>query len=178
MRLASCCLLIVLSTLGTALAQDTNFATGPQYLTHSDPTNPASALFARSISTPSMSLAASPLEVGASNATGSLIPGAGDHDVLPPSSSALPKIDLFPIFYGEPPASVVEISFPESEAPPSPLPASILDTGVDQITSAQGLRARGYGITLSEAAAYGKAHRAHATHVYTNADIDRLQGGS
>ena len=37
------CTLLMLSAVGMAFGQDTNFATGPQYLTNSDPTNPALA---------------------------------------------------------------------------------------------------------------------------------------
>jgi hypothetical protein len=173
MRVSFCCLLIVLSAINIALAQDTNFAAGPQYLV-----NPgASPLFARPISTPSLSLTGPPLEVGASDATGVLTAGAGNQFVSPPSAVALPQIDLFPIFYGVPPANVIEISFAESQESPSPLPASILDTGVWQMTTAHALRERGYGITLAEAAAHDKARTRHATHVYTNADTDRLHGG-
>ena len=168
--------LFVLS-FAMAFAQDTNFPTGPQYLMNPDPTNPASPLFARPISTPSVSLAGPPIEVGASNATGVLTAGAGNQYVSPPSAVALPKIDFFPIFYGRPPASVIEISFAESEESPSPLPASILDSGVWQMTTAQALRERGYGITLAEAAAYDKARTRHAAHIYTNADTNRLHGG-
>jgi hypothetical protein len=175
-RLSFCYTLIALSALGTVFAQDTNFATGPQYLINSDPTSQASPLLARSISTPSMSLAGPPLEVGASNATGVLIPGAEDRTVLPPLAVAPPKIDLFPIFYGSPSASVIEIGFPESQTP-NPLPASILDAGVWLTTTAQALHERGYGVTLAQAAAYSRAHPQHATRVYTNADIARLHSG-
>jgi hypothetical protein len=178
MRLAFCWTLIVLSALCAAFSQDTNFATGPQYLMNSDPTSQASPLFARSISTPSISLASPPLEVGAGDATGVLIAGAGNENVLPPSPDALPAVDLFPIYYGAPAASVIEISFPGSESPASPLPASILDTGVWLTTTAQALRERGYGVTLAQAAAYGKAHSRHASHVYTNADIEQPHGGN
>jgi hypothetical protein len=173
------CVLFVLSAFGLASGQDTNFANGPQYLINPDPTNHASPLFARPISTPSLSLAGPPLEVGATNASGVLIPGAGNQDVLPPSPDALPKIDLFPIYYGERPVSVIEISFPaNSEPSQNELPASILDTGVSQIATAQTLRERGYGVTLPEAAANSRAHNGHATRVFTNADIDRLHSGS
>ena len=44
------------------LARTRTFATGPQYLMNSDPTNLASPLFARPISTPSLSLTGPPLE--------------------------------------------------------------------------------------------------------------------
>jgi hypothetical protein len=172
MRISFCCVLLVLSTLGIAFCQDTNFPSGPQYLMTS-----GSPFFARSIATPSMSLAGPPLEVGASNSTGILIAGAENQTVLPPRADAPPRIDFFPIFYGVPPAGVIEVSFP-SESSASELPASILDTGVSQITTVQDLRDRGYGVTLVEAVAYGKAHTRHANRVYTNADITRLNSGS
>jgi hypothetical protein len=173
MRVSLCFTLLLLSAIGMASGQDTNFSTGPQYLM-----NYGSPMLAGPISTPSLSLAGPPLEVGASNATGVLIAGADDHTVLPPLAVALPRIDLLPILYGPPPVNVVEISFGESEASLSSIPDSILDAGVGQITTAEALRDRGYGITLVEAAASGKAHMRHATRVYTNVDIDRLHGGS
>jgi hypothetical protein len=172
------CTLFVFSVLGMAFGQDTNFPSGPQYLLNPDPTNPGSPLFARPISTPSLSLAAAPLEVGASNATGVLTSGAGDQNVLPPSPDALPKVDFFPIYYGEPQVSVVEISFAANSETQNELPASILDTGVSQFTTVQALRERGYGVTLPEAAANSRAHARHGTRVFTNADIDRLHSGS
>jgi hypothetical protein len=172
MRVFYSCILFVLSALGIASAQDTNFPSGPQYLM-----NYGSPLFARSISTPSISFTQPPLGVGASNATGILIAGSENQTVLLPNPSAPPEIDLFPIFYGGPPASVIEISSP-SEPSSNRLPASILDTGVWQITTAQALRERGYGLTLVEATTDGKAQARHANRVYTNADIERIHGGS
>jgi hypothetical protein len=174
MRISFCytfgCVLLLLSA-GRAFGQDTNFATGPQYLTQ------APGQFARSISTPSLSLAGPPLEVGASNATGDLTPGAGNQNVLPPNPDALPKVDFFPIFYGPSPVNVVGVNSP-SESPSNPLPAGVIDTGVGQLTSTQALRYRGYGVTLAEATTQVKARTRHASRVYTNADIDRLNGGS
>jgi hypothetical protein len=184
-------------SVGVALGQDTNFATGPQYLMQ------GSSLFARPLSTPSMSLAGPPLEVGASDATENLIAGADNQTVVPQPHS---KLDLSPIFYTEVFASELTPSFslaepfpglqglpslspslqPSSSIPPSTLPEAssnpllpnILDSGVWQVTNAQELRERGYGITEGEAAAYGKARTRHATHIYTNADVNRLHGGS
>jgi hypothetical protein len=171
-----CCTLFVLSAAGMAFTQDSNFSTGPQYLM-----NYGSPLFMGPISTPSMSLNGPPLQTGARDATGVLIAGAGNQDVLPPSPDALPKIDLFPIFYGNPSfnVNVVEISFSASSGSSlAALPPSILDSGVWQITTMQGLRDRGYGLTIAEAAARSKAQIRHANRVYTNADTDRLHGGS
>jgi hypothetical protein len=164
---------IVLSAWGVALAQDTNFATGPQYLM-----NYGSPLFARPISTPSLSLGDPPLAVGASDATGGLTAGAENQTALVPPADALPQVDFFTIYYGDAPVSVVEISFAQASSSRRELPSSILDTGVWQVTTAEGLRERGFGLTLPEAAAYGKARTRHAGHVYTNADIDRVHTGS
>ena len=170
MRFCLCSTLLVLWAMGVAAAQDTNFANGPQYLM-----NYGSAYYARPISTPSLSLSGPALEVGASNATAGLIAGAENQTVSLPQS--LPQVDLFPIYYGGRPTSVIEISFSES-LPPGGLPESILDTGTWQMTTAQALRERGIGVTVAEAAAYDKARAGHATHVYTNADIDRLHKSS
>ena len=174
MRVFFCTTVIVLVCLGAALGQETNFASGPQYLmTHGSP------LFARSISTPSMSLSGPPLEVGATNASAGLTAGADNQTVTPQSPTDLPFVDFFPIYYGVIPVSVIEISFAkESERSLRELPASILDTGVWQLTTAQALRERGYGVTLADGAESSKARVKHATHVYTNADIDRLHKGS
>jgi hypothetical protein len=172
-----CCTLLVLSTQGIAFSQDTNFATGPQYLM-----NYGSPLLAHSISTPSMSLDGPPPEVGASDATGVLSAGAANENVAPPTPDALPKIDLFPIYYGGPPAGENgEISFSYPSEPTSlsaEIPPSISDSGVWQIMTAQELRQRGYGITLAEAAVVVKTQTRRASHIYTNADVARLHGGS
>jgi len=172
MRVSLCCTflgtLLMLSATGAAFGQDTSFAAGPQYLMQGSP------LFARSISTPSLSLAGPPLELGASNATESLVAGANNQTAAPQRP---PDVNLFPIYYGATPTSIIEISSaPEAEA--SNLPPSILDTGVWQFTTAQALLQRGYSVTPAEAAANRKAQTRGATHVYTNADIDRLRGGS
>jgi hypothetical protein len=171
MRTCIYCTLIFISA--GAFGQDTNFATGPQYLITT-----ASPMFARPISTPTLSFASPPLEVGADNATARLTAGAENQTVLLPAAGALPQVDFFYFYYGTPPLSVIEISFAEPSSAHRELPASILDTGVGELTTAQALRERGYGVTLPEAAAYGRAHIRPATHIYTNADIDRLHGAS
>jgi hypothetical protein len=167
------CMLLVLSALGLAFGQETNFSTGPQYLAQGSP------LFARPISTPSLALTGPPLDVGAGNATEGLVAGAENRNDVLPQPDSLPKVDLSPVYYGRPPVSVIEISFPEYPSELSlSVPPSILDTGVWQITTATALREHGYGVTLAEAAAHGKVQTRHAPHVYTNADIDRLHAGS
>src|ERR1035438_8816387 len=126
MRLYFLSVAMVLMSIGMAFGQDTNFPNGPQYLMNGSP------MFAQSISTPSMSLAGPPLELGADNATGVMIAGADNQTVLPPAAVALPKVDFFPIYYGTNPVSVVEVSFAEEESR-SELPGSILHNGVAQI---------------------------------------------
>ena len=174
MRVAYVFTLLIFSAAVLVTGQDTNFGQGPQYLMNGSP------VFARPISTPSIALEGPPLEVGASNATGVLIAGAQNKTVLPPADGALPSINLFPIYYGGAPMSIIDNSSaePSSEVSLTELPASLLDTGVSQMTTAQALRDRGYGVTLGGTAVYEKAHAARATHVYTNADIDRLHEGS
>jgi hypothetical protein len=190
---------ILISALGMASAQDTNFASGPQYLINQTsgyassyspiteakpngsinygPADYGTSFFLRPISTPSLSFSNPRLEVGASNATGALIAGAENQVVLPASAAAEPKFDLFPILYGQPAVQQIEISYLEASNA-AELPRSISEDGVDQMTTARALELRGYGITLAQAASYSKAHAVHATHSYTNADIERLHAGS
>jgi hypothetical protein len=164
MRLASSfCMLFAL--MGISAAQDMSFSAGPQYLmTSGDPA------FARSIATPTLSLD-TPLppipslpEVG---------PVVVDQPYIPNPVLEQLGPDLFPIYYGYPMPSVVEIVSTE----PSPeLPASIIDPGVTGTPNAQSLRESGYGKPLGDVGAYWKTHGRHAPRVYTNADVERLHG--
>lgn len=174
MRVASC-LLLLLVALGAAAGQDTNFSTGPQYLM-----NHGSPLFLHTIATPSLSWQNSPLEAGASNATSGLSAGADNYtgDTLP---EPVRPADLFPTYYGVPQVSVIEVSLlgDQAESPnQGRLPASILEAGTWQMTTAQALRERGYGLGLVEAAAYWKTHVRRATRAYGNSDIERLHPSS
>ena len=163
-------MIILMFAVGVAAAQDTNFPTGPQYLLIGSP------LFARPISTPTLSLAQmdAPLEVGASNATANLVPGA-DNETFAVLPQPFQPPNLLPIYYGVPETNVIEISFRENEEE-TELPASILGTGTVDTTTAQALRERGYGVTLGEAAAFSKSHIRKSRRVYTNQDIERLHG--
>ena len=77
-----------------------------------------------------------------------------------------------PVFqYGENP---IEIS---SSPLPANLPSSIVNVGVTAVVDPESLHESGYGLSLAESAAFWKAHRALASHVYTNADLTRLHGG-
>ena len=159
MRLMSVLLLVVAASLPAA-AQDTNFATGPQYLVT------AATMLLRPISTPSMSLDAP------------LPPVPSLPEVAPPvpqqpyvQNPALEhQADLFPIYYGYPRVSVVEVASPEQTPE---LPASLGNFQYADVSSPESLRELGYGMTLGEAASYWKAHKPHAPRVYTNADLHR-----
>ena len=156
---------------GAAFSQDTNFTNGPQYLMTT-----GSSQYARSISTPSMSLSGPPLQVGAADATGANVAGAQSRIVPPSQPDAPPHVDLFPIYYGITWAGEFKISLPPAEST-TPLPASIVEGGA-QFTTVQALRESGNGVSIVEMASYEKAHASHASHVYTNADIERLHAGS
>jgi hypothetical protein len=154
------CLLLALVSISAA--QDTNFPVGPQYLLTGSP------LFARSIATPTLSLE-TPL------------PPIPDLPEIGPVIGTQPYIsnpelqhqaDLFPVYYGYPMASVVELSSAES---PRELPASLVDSGVVMIDAAS-MREQQSGITLGEVALFWKTHKLGAQRVYTNADVERLHG--
>jgi len=161
-------LCLLLSVAAICVAQDTNFAVGPQYLM-----NYGSPLFFQPIATPTLSLGLLP----ASSAVAATEVSAGEQSA---QASARVQTDLPRIYYGEPKTtgeSVEKISEIEiTSTQPSSLPASILNVGVE-MTDAKSLRERGYDMTLGEAAAFWKARRVHASRVYTNADIARLHGG-
>lgn len=165
MRLASLSLTIfvfVSVSTGISASQDTNFPAGPQYLLTGSP------LLAHPIATPTLWLD-SPLPPIPS--LPQIGPVVNDQPYVP--NPALPnQPDLFPIYYGYPMPSVVELVSTE----PKQLPASITDTGVVEVTTVQSLIERGYGVTLPETASFWKSHAPRATRVYTNADIDRLHG--
>jgi hypothetical protein len=174
--------LLVLLGASCAVGQDTNFATGPQYLMQGP------ARFARPISTRSISLSGPPLELGASNATAALIPGASNEEVLPPNADALPAVDLFPIFYANTSASDLKLSFLAEPFPdaqrqavysvlPLKTPGPAPEPSSNRLAANSGAGTRGTE-SLAEVAAYDKARTRHATRVYTNADIDRLHSGS
>ncbi len=161
MRLASL-FCLVFALVGINAAQDTNFPVGPQYLmTFGSP------LFAQPIATPSLSLDTPLPPIRSLPEIGPVI---GNQPFIA-NPELQEKADLFPILYGYPMTSVVELM---SVEPPRELPASFVDAGVVGITDAQSLHERGYGVPLGETASFWKAHKPRATHVYTNADVERL----
>jgi hypothetical protein len=158
------CLLLALGGISTA--QDTNFPVGPQYLITTD-----SPLFLRPIATPSLSFEAQP------SGSGVLFP-----ETRPAESVSAPELprpaNLADIYWGEPntSAKVTDIKISSLE-PPRNLPPSFVDTGVTLLAIDQSLQEQGYGSTLAEVAAQWRAHRPHASRLYTNRDIERLHGG-
>jgi hypothetical protein len=150
-------LVLLLAFSGISAAQEVNFSVGPEYLSLTG------TEMLRPIATPTLNLDA-PLPTLPS------LPEVGPEVTSQPylSNPVLEgQPDLFPIYYGYPPIPIVELVSTESTPE---LPPSI--TGVlAQITDAQSLRERGYGVTVGEAAAYWRAHKSTATRVYTNADI-------
>jgi hypothetical protein len=199
--------LLLLALPGVAAAQDTNFAVGPQYLITTgsplflspiatpsrslDPglppvpnagTEPESAPVSSSAAAPSETFLGSvywgdhtaseitgrrlvtpsmtPSEtMGYMNAVAAAVANAAS----PASQTAV----------GAPPQpSVIEFTFAE---PRATLSAAAVELGVTGKADAQSLR--GYGASLGDAAAYWKAHKGHATHTYTNSDVERLHGG-
>ena len=172
MRFQVFLLLVLLSLPGLSVAQDANlpqapqpdtsFSQGPQYVITGNPT------FLHPISTPTLTLDA-PLPAIAS------LPEVGPTvtDQAYVSNPGLAhEANLFPIYYGYPIVSVVELT---GEEPARPLPASI--TGVGYATAADHQSTREFGVSVSEVASYWKAQKAAANHVYTNADIERLHRG-
>jgi hypothetical protein len=152
---------LLFAIFGVAAAQDTNFATGPQYLMTTD------AMLLRPISTPSLSFNA-PLPP----VPQFIITGIEEADVsYVPNPNLQGQADLFPIYYGYPQTTVVELVSPE-ETPE--LPGSITGAGFGGETDAQTLREMGYGVPLGDAALYWKTHRLQAPRVYTNADTQKF----
>ncbi|MGD1077230.1 MAG: hypothetical protein ABR881_02825 [Candidatus Sulfotelmatobacter sp.] len=163
MRLGSLfCLLFLL--VGITAAQDTNFPVGPQYLVTF-----GSPMFARPIATPTLWLDVPLPPIPSLPEVGPVI---GNQPYIE-NPELQHEVDLFPIYYGYPMPSVVELT---SAEPPRELPASIVDVGVAGITNAQSLREQGSGVPLGDTASFWKAHKPHAPRVYTNADVERLHG--
>jgi len=172
--LARPCILLFL--IGSAIAQDTNFAAGPQYLLTGAP------LLAHSIATPTLSLDAPlpPVEPASIS-----IPEAATEVPFTTNPQLEHQADLIPIYYGADnhygvsTAAVVEVSFPEGGTELSAaLPASIVESGVTELVDAQALRVRGHGVTVAEAAAYWKTHKLPARRNFTNEDVKRLHAAS
>jgi len=155
-------LFLLLALSGFSAGQDTNFPVGPQYLM-----NYGSPLFARPIATPSLTF-----DTPTQSAVAATPSSSSEAFATVPELEH--QADLFPIYYGVPRVSVIEISYREPAERRPTLPLSIVNSGVAESTDAASLRVRGFGVTLGEAAGYWKINKAHARHLYTNEDIRRL----
>jgi hypothetical protein len=172
---------------GISAAQDTNFASGPQYLITGQ-----SPMFLHSIETPSLSFG--PSSAIAPPVTTKNIEAS---QVVETPTSAPSGVDLTEIYWGKPEntANTGETEASESETsavqntqvqasdieisgtnPTQPLPASLFDTGVTGIADAQSLHERGYGVSIAESAAYWKAHQSRPVRTFTNKDVERTPG--
>lgn len=161
MRFQVFLLLVLFALIGISVAQDTNFPQGPQYVITGDPA------FLHPISTPTLSLDATLPAIPSLPEVG---PTVTDQPyVLNPDLRH--EANLFPIYYGYPMVSVVELTGTE---PTQPLPARITGVGYAVVGDPQTLQELGYGVTAGEAASYWKAHKRAVNHVYTNADIECL----
>jgi hypothetical protein len=174
MRLAASFSLVAALGVSLALAlpsaaQDTNFSTGPQYLVNGSP------LFARPITTPSLSLETPLDQPTAQSGSDALVEQAVENKL-----EQGPPLNFSSIYYGPPAAEGTVVSSNNSEAHGEVLqfPSSIAESGVTQMIDAQTLRQRGYGLTLAEAAAQWKARKSSPVRTYTNEDIERLRQGS
>jgi hypothetical protein len=160
MRL-SCVVVFVLTLAGFAVGQqaETNFSQGPQYLITT--TSPE---FLVPIQTPSMS---PDQQFGmVSPQTGQFVP------IIIPATPV--PVSMAGVNWGWSVPQVVEVEAPPE---PSPFPPGYFEVGVTAIATEQWLHEHDYGMTIAQVARYWKEHRKPATHVYTNEDVQRLQGG-
>jgi hypothetical protein len=165
MSLTHLCFLFLFATGISAAAQDTNFSAGPQYLVTA-----GSGSILRPIATPTLFLDAPlpPVEP-----LPDFLPSVANQST---DSAPEPQIqlNLFPIFYGySMSGSPASVNIELTSETPREVPPSL--GGFITITDAESLRARGYGMTLGEVAAYWKAHKPHAPRVFTNDDLLRLR---
>lgn len=166
-------LLFGITLVGIGAAQDSNFSVGPQYLM-----NYGSPMFMRPIATPTLSLSeTAPVAVAAPEASSSSPSATGNSA----ESSAIPQpSDLASVYWGDHESAtavetgaLIEVS---GTAPPTNLPASIFNSGVQETVDAQTLRERGVGVSVSEASAFWKGHRPRAVRVFTNRDVEKFHG--
>jgi hypothetical protein len=166
---------LLLMLAGVCAAQDTNFPAGPQYLI-----TQSSTLFLHSIATPSLSFQseAAPAPFASPAGTPETVPVSQVEETPPPLPAG---INLARVYWGPFPdvaKQAGEVEMAGSELPKN-LPASITDVGVTAVLNGQSLRQSGYegdGTSLGETAAFWKSHAPHASHTYTNKDVQRASG--
>ena len=167
-------LLFGMTLAGTAAAQDSNFSVGPQYLM-----NYGSPMFMRPIATPTLSLSEPAAETMAAPQASSFPASSVGNSVEP--SPAIPQpSDLASVYWGSressPAIETGAVIVVSGSTPPANLPASIVNVGVQETVDAQELRERGYGVSISQASAFWKAHKPRAVRVFTNRDVEKFHG--
>jgi len=166
MRLIFSSTLILLLFLAGSLVfgqdQSTNFPVGPQYLVIPPPASYTGITILQPIATPSMS------------------PSQQYGVVSPQTGEARPAVEVpanLPAIYwgwGSPAVPyAVKQGEPSSSAA---FPPGYIDTGVSALTTVKALNAADYGESIAQAARYWRKHELHATHIYTNQDVERLTG--
>jgi hypothetical protein len=158
-----CLVSLMIAMVGIAAAQqpETNFPVGPQYLI----TQPYPTIL-QPIATPSMQPWQQP---------GVVSPETG---VAGPVTINIPAY-LPWVYWGyAPPGAVEVVPEPQPEAQPktSELPEGYINVGVSAVATPAWLNEHDYGMSVAQAAQYWKAQHLHATHVYTNEDVGRLNG--
>lgn len=169
-------LLLVFALAGISFAQgqynqDTNFRTGPQYLDTFPPDT-----YLTPLTTPSLSFPAqlTPTQQAQSED----VMGVTTSAPLPPAYTQYAPTPS-QIYWGIPaPEAAYQSPSEEQAAGPAPtnLPAGFIDLGVSQILSERQLHQQGIGVSLAQDARYWRAHRAGIVRLYTNDDIQKIQG--
>jgi hypothetical protein len=174
MRLTACfCFFLAVAAISFAQNTDTNFSTGPQYLINQNSPylNQNSPYLLQSIATPTLSLLTP--RITTPNAP------AEEHSGEP-DTAAFGELQnqgqIDRVYWGVNPNGTPAPVPPENlqnstQAATAPTSSGIFNAGVTRIATAESLREHGYGASLGQIAAYWKAHKLHATRVYTNADI-------
>src|SRR5215469_10856919 len=160
-RFSVLCTVILEVTLLAAQSRETDFPVGPQYLV----TTP-STIFLQPIATPSAS---------AAQMLGMVSPQTGQAE--PVSINGEPA-NLPAIYWGWTSPGQTTIWVAASPALSGGLPAGFLDLGVSAIVTDEWLREFQRNNSVAEASRYWKTNTNRATHLYTNADIDRLRPGA
>lgn len=163
MRLA-CVIALIFTFGGIAAAQqpETNFPVGPQYLI----TQPYPTIL-QPIATPSYE---------PSEPSGVVSPQTGEAG---PVTITIPAY-LPSVYWGYTPPGAVEVPTQPVQAASAPasnnLPSGYVDVGVSTFATPNWLNGHDYGMSVAQAAQYWKAKRLHAARVYTNKDIERMNG--
>lgn len=156
-------LIVAMAGIAAAQQSETNFPVGPQYLI----TQPYPTIL-QPIATPSMQ------------------PSQQPGVVSPETGEAGPVMINIPaylpwVYWGYAPPGAVEVApAPQEQAEASPassqLPAGYVNLGVTAMATPTWVRRHDSGMSVAQVARYWKSQHLQAKHVYTNADIEHLNG--